>query len=419
MKPVRKRLGLGAALAALLLIVGGGACAQIAGIEERKFEEEEPKDDPVADACEEYCKIIEDTNPDDDVLDTGVCPNNYTTYDVCLGVCAKFPLGDIEEPIGENSIACRLNAARSARSASKGERDSFCQAAGPGGNGSCGNDCESYCRLVEMDDVCGTRNLRTIDCVDACEAAFGDSNRFHVGTTTEEFDHSGDTVQCRLVHVSTAAGSLATEILKDTHCAHANFHSSQWCVPTEVSCDRYCDVLAEACTGDHRVYEDRDQCEATCAALEPGEPDDKDLDIVDTVACRTYHGVSSLADPISHCSHAGPTGDGHCGLDDPDEGTLAACRPYCRLLEAACPTTFESTFENSSDCVERCDQSDESFGAHADHEYTVKNAEKDGDTLSCRTFYAVRALGDVQKGADPAEAEAEYCPSAFGAAPCD
>lgn len=413
MKTVQKRLGLRVSLAATLLVVGGGACAQIAGIEDRKFVDQEINTTDAA--CEEYCKIIEDTNPEDEELNDGVCPNNYTTYDVCIGVCSKFEPGDPSEPTNENTVACRLNAARAARSASDGEKESFCQAAGPGGNGACGTNCESYCRLVEMEEVCGDRNLRVEDCVDKC-AAFGDSERFHVGTPTEEFDHSGDTVQCRLVHVSTAAGSLATDALKDTHCGHADFHSTLWCIAEEVTCSRYCDVLEVACQDDLEVYETRDQCEAACAELELGEPLD---DVEDTVGCRTWHAVSSLADPVNHCSHAGPTGDGHCGLDDDDPAEFAACRPYCQLLEAACPTVFATTFDSSSACVEECDQSDESFGASADHDYTVKNAKDDGDTLSCRTFYAVRALGDVQDGIDQALAEAEHCPSAFGAAPCN
>lgn len=410
MNTVQKPLGLAASLGAMLL-VGAGACAQIAGIEDRNFVGQEVNATDAA--CEEYCKIIEDTDPGDDMLNDGVCPNNYTTFDVCLGVCSKFEPGDPSEPTNENTVACRLNAARAARSASEGEKASFCQAAGPGGNGACGTNCESYCRLVEMEDVCGSRNLRVPDCIEACEA-FGDSDRFHVGTPTEEFDHSGDTVQCRIVHVSTAAGSLATDALKDTHCAHADFHSTQWCIAEEPSCSRYCDVLEVACQGDNAVYENRDQCEAACAELELGEPSD---DTEDTIGCRTWHGVSSLADAANHCPHAGPTGDGHCGLDvidkeNPEDDEFAACRPYCRLLEAACPTDFGSTFENGADCIEQCDNSDASFGASADQDYTVASAENGGDTLGCRTFYAVRALGDADNAAD-------HCPSAFGAAPCD
>ncbi|HEY6728185.1 MAG TPA: hypothetical protein VI197_29450 [Polyangiaceae bacterium] len=412
-----------ASLAALLLCAGAGACAQIAGIEDRNFVEQQVNATDAA--CEEYCKIIEDKDPEDDKPDDGVCPNNYTTYDVCIGVCGKFEPGDPSEPTNENTVACRLNAARAARSASEGEVDSFCQAAGPGGNGACGSNCESYCRLVEMEGVCGERNVKVPNCVEKCEA-FGDSNRFHVGTPTQEFDHSGDTVQCRLVHVSTAAGSLATDALKDTHCAHADFHSTQWCIADEPSCSRYCDVLEVACRGDNEVYENRDQCLGACAELELGEPLD---DIEDTIGCRTWHAVSSLSDPNNHCSHAGPTGDGHCGLDDPpvDPTEFAACRPYCRLIEAACPTEFASTFGNNGACVSQCDDAGESFGADADQDYTVKSVieAEDGDTLSCRTLHAVRALGAMRALDDDAtederaEAAAEFCPAVFGAAPCD
>jgi hypothetical protein len=407
MKTVRMRRGLRIALAATLLVGLGGACAQIGGIEERTFD---GTDGNTSDAdCEAYCALVEGEDND------GACPQNYTTLDVCLGVCEKLPPGDPDEPGSENSIACRTNAAKAAKTATDSEKSGFCQAAGPGGNGLCGSNCEAYCMLVEREDVCGEILSQVPDCVEKCEA-FGDSMRFDVGNSpTVEMDHSGDTVQCRIVHVSTAAKKGATDVDKETHCPHADFHSSLWCVDDPPTCSRYCDVEEVACQGQHSLYENRAQCEAACEELELGEVNDS---TDDTIACRTYHAVSSLSDPGEHCAHAGPTGDGHCGHDvpaDEEKGTpaeFAACRPYCRLLEAACPTEFGGAFSDGDDCVEQCDASDESFGAAADQEYSVNTARAAGDTLICRTFYAVKALGDVPNAA-------EYCPSAFGDAPCD
>lgn len=406
MTTVQKRLGLRASLAALLLVVVGSACAQIAGIEDRNVVTEVVTNSL---ACTEYCDLVEGQAND------GVCPNNYTTMDVCLGVCNKLPAGDPSEVTGENSVACRLNAAKSAKTASDDERPAACQAAGPGGNGLCGSNCEAYCMLVEREDVCGGMLAKVPDCVEKCEA-FDDSKRFDVGSPpTVEADHSGDTVQCRLVHVSTAAGAAATDTDKQTHCGHADFHSTLWCQAEEPTCERYCDIVDVACDGANSIYENRDQCEATCAQLEVGDPLD---DSGDTIGCRTWHAVSSLSDPANHCSHAGPTGDGHCGTDkaaDPDKGTpaeFAACRPYCRLLEAACPTEFADEYESGADCVEQCDATDDSFGAALDQDYTVASAKDAGNTLGCRTFYAVRALGEPDNAS-------EQCPSAFGAAPCN
>ena len=406
MKAVRMRRVPRITLAATILVGLGSACAQVAGIEDRNVPDVDPN--ATSAACEEYCALVEGEDND------GVCPQNYTTLDVCLGVCGKLPAGDPDEVGPENTIACRMNAARAARNEdSESERAGHCQAAGPGGNGACGTNCEAYCMLVEREDVCGELNAQVPDCVEKC-AAFGDSGTFDVGNSPiEELDHSGDTVQCRLVHVSTAAKKGVLDADKQTHCPHADFHSNLWCVPDPPSCERYCDVQEVACKGQNSLYEDRAQCEATCAELELGDFGDS---TGDTIACRSYHAISSLSDPGYHCAHAGPTGDGHCGLDvlaaDGVEAEFAACRPYCRLIEAACPSEFGATFASSSECVEQCDASDASFGAKLDQKYSVALAEDGGDTLVCRTFHAVKALGDVPNAA-------EYCPSAFGAAPCN
>lgn len=417
MKTVRTRRSLKISLAATILVGLGGACAQVAGIEDRNFDGTSVA--VTSAECEEYCDLVgnkkdaiaaEDANEDY----PGVCPQNYTTEDVCLGVCAKLPPGNPDEVSSENTIACRINAARFAKNeADESEKALHCQTAGPGGNGACGSNCEAYCMLVENDDVCGEIAPKLTDCVEKCEA-FGDSNRFDVGNSPiEEMDHSGDTVQCRIVHVSTAAKKGVTDADKQTHCPHAAFQSSLWCVPDPPSCERYCDMQEVACKGEHRLYESREQCEATCAELELGEFGDL---TGDTIACRTYHAGNSLSNAAEHCAHVGPTGDGHCGHDVPAaddvEAEFAACRPYCRLIEAACPTEFGSTFDDNADCVEECDASDASFKAAKDQKYSVDIAKDAGDTLLCRTFYAVRALGDVPNAAD-------YCPAVFGASPCN
>src|SRR6187399_870089 len=151
--------------------------------------------------CAEYCRTVMDT-----------CPENYATYENCLGVCEQLPPGDFNEP-GGNTVACRLNAAHAASHVDPLEREQMCQAAGPGGNGACGTNCESYCWLAER--VCGEVLASLRDCQATCEA-LGDSERFSVGNSPgAELDHSGDTVQCRLVHLSSAA---ADSQLAEVHC---------------------------------------------------------------------------------------------------------------------------------------------------------------------------------------------------------
>ena len=402
--PSQKRLGLRASLGALLFLGVGGACAQIAGIEDRNFD---PGVNPVSLQCEEYCNLVGNTKDS-----VGVCPMNYSTRETCLGVCGRLEPGDPDEALKENSVACRLNQARAAERESGAERDSFCQAAGPGGNGACGSNCESFCMLSERNDVCGEINAQIPDCVEKC-AAFGDSKRFNVGNAEEEFDHSGDTVQCRLVHVSNSSSLDAIQSFKETHCGHAEVHATSLCVDEllpETTCQSYCHVLEVACQGERKVYDSEEQCLATCPELELG--DDPFDDFSDTVGCRKWHAHSALLGD-NHCHHAGPTGDGHCGHDTDTE--FAQCRPYCRLLEAACPTEFGGSFDDGDDCIAECDTSPASFGAAADHFYSVETAPESGDTLNCRTYFAVKAIEDKSNDVDPTA----NCASAFGASPCN
>ena len=384
----------------LALLLSGAiamACAQIAGIEDREFEGDAAARERQA-TCQEYCNTVADAcpYPGQPTLHS----KDYTSEEICLATCNLLPTGSVDEPAStQNSVRCRLNAALQAKNASDAEKDDFCQAAGPGGNGDCGSNCESYCLLVEQ--ACDGINAVVPDCENKCRA-FGDSKRFEVGNAMEQADHSGDTVQCRLVHASSAA------VDPEGHCGHADFHSSNWCVLEEPSCEHYCQVLHYACTGSNRVYGSDEQCMTACEALELG--DDVRDDTGDNIGCRTWHAVSALSSPGTHCPHAGPTGDGHCGLDDKDEGTFGPCRPYCRLLEAACGERFAQTWDDQAACVSECDQSDESFGASGNQGYSVEAALASGDTLMCRTLLAVRALYD----GDPFN-----CDAAFGAAPCD
>ena len=330
--------------------------------------------------CDEYCEVVMEA-----------CPQDYVTRDTCLGVCTLLPEGDLNEASQTNTVACRLNAAKAAPAVSEREREVMCQAAGPGGGGVCGSNCESYCLLAEQ--ACGDQLPSLRDCERACEA-LGDSNRYDA-----TLDHAGDTVQCRLVHLSSAT------VEPEPHCGHAGLHATLWCVDEEPSCEAYCRITQAACQGDRAVYRSESECEAACALLDLGATDD---DIQDTVGCRTWHAKSALFDPDNHCSHAGPTGDGHCGIDS-DAG-FAACAPYCRVVEAACPEHFAEVWDSSDECLESCNESDEAFGAAADQRYAVASAETSGATLGCRVAYAVGLLTQPD---DP-----ELCPMAFGAGAC-
>jgi hypothetical protein len=161
---------------------------------------------PESMTCEQYCEAVMQACEGDNAV--------YVNVAVCLAVCAQLEAGDALEPHG-NTLACRAAHARLARS----EPDAQCAAAGPGGAGSCGSDCEAYCALYPRICPDEADAQGSADCLVGCEALV-DQDRFNVVA-----DHGGDTVECRLVHVSAAA------IEPSVHCAHARLEPTEpWCV---------------------------------------------------------------------------------------------------------------------------------------------------------------------------------------------
>jgi hypothetical protein len=179
-----------------------------------------------------------------------------------------------------------------------------------------------------------------------------------------------------------------------------------WCLdppndPPE--CEEYCALVDVACTGDLAQYETTEQCMNVCEALDQGLIKHT---VENTVGCRRYHTFNSMAVPGAHCFHAGPLGDGHCGVDD--EEYLGNCDSYCQLLDAACTDEFEGAFENHDACMADCASQPTDFLAAKDLEYTVTAGKVEDDTLHCRTLHLVRAFED------PSE-----CDAAMGGDPCD
>ena len=334
----------------------------------------------VSEGCEDYCR---------DVMAN--CTGEYAVYDnqeLCEQVCMHLPPGDPAAPEG-NTVACRARQASLAKTT--GEPEAHCPNAGPGGNDNgsgrgCGTDCEAYCYLhAELCDIEGEFVLETEECLRQC------SGLVEKRTFDVVFDHDGtDTVECRLVHVSSAA------VAPLAHCWHASMapQPESPCLDlpeANVPCDVYCDLVMVACTDEHSVYETRKQCESVCAVLPPGKAGDVEED---TIGCRRYHSYNSLAAPAVHCPHAGPTGDGHCGQDN--------CESYCRILKAACEQDFIDTYladevdppsDALGDCPSECRKVD---GSEADSSYSVEPPPT-GNELATRIYHAVRALDDANE----------------------
>lgn len=177
-----------AALGTLIAIPLG--CRAILGIEEREFDEL---------SCANYCAQMAETCADAD--------QQYASDEACQKLCASFPVGTIDDQEGD-TLGCRLNAIKDA--VATGEAHDACLAAGPGGSGRCGTNCESFCTSLEA--LCATEfaTVAALDggCLGYC-SDIPDCEDYAADPLRDD-----NSLQCRLFHLSSAA------VQPTTHCKH-------------------------------------------------------------------------------------------------------------------------------------------------------------------------------------------------------
>lgn len=348
-----------------LMLLGAG-CQSIVGIPDRTVSSSSV-------LCQNFCtRLFKDCSGKHAV---------YTSMATCLGACNLIDAGDPNEPLGD-TVACRNEQLTLAEST--GELDVYCPRAGPGGDGACGTNCQSYCNLLSQ--ACPDMYALVNGCVDKCKA-FKSVKGLDVVD-----DEQGDLLQCRLIHVSNAT------VDPQTHCPHAQFSPTAPCADPPNSppaCPDYCRVAMTACTGPYQVYDDDNECEKVCAVLPRGKISDT---FQNTVGCRKYHSYNALADPKTHCPHAGPGGAGTCGV--------SYCQSYCMLLAQGCPAGFSAQFSSQDDCMKKCGNI-----PVAPNGYSVAST---GDNVQCRVVYVSKAIAT----SDSTE-RASDCASALGGAPCN
>jgi hypothetical protein len=379
------RLASRLALGALGLMLALGACL----IDERKYDQQLA-------SCTDYCTQVE-----------AKCIEPYKVYDrdgACMAVCMQMELGDTFGGVDGNTVACRLDRL--------GQQDfeaaTHCAQVGPGGNGACGSNCDALCTLRRQacGPIEGQSTMLDIVNEDICQhncRALPD-----LGNLNTTRDRTGDSVQCRLVHV---AESMISHGLAVEHCYHTQTIpfpgesvpcSDDETLTKEQDCQKYCGLAMGACENEVAVYESLPQCMSVCRLLDQGLKGDQSAD---SVRCRRYHSYAALGDRLEHCTHTGPTGDGHCGGGN--------CPDYCKIAKEACPTAFSAQFVagDLAECEERCASLDgappNGFRDRAQR-YTV-HPPPVGNTLLCRTYHAIAAL------TSPSLTE---CAAAFGGAPC-
>ncbi len=312
-----------AAVTLLGAVVVVGACQSIAGIHDRTLR-------PFSQQCVDFCNTVQKNCIDANKV--------YADNNTCLEICSALPPGTPGDATNADTVACRMLRAQAAESSPQ----ESCAAAGPGGDGSCGTDCDAYCTLFQA--ICPDQAAVVSQCLDKCPA-IADSKGFTAAQQKQ------DSVECRLAQLEKATADKSA-------CIHAAFQvSGTTCKHTQglPDCTDYCRAVMVACTGSLQQYKAADglaamdQCLAVCGDLPKGQWDDVGAQ---SIGCRYYHSFFALGDPSTHCPHAGPGGDGTCS--DPD---AANCESYCILLQKACQSDFDNKFTGASalaDCEADC-----------------------------------------------------------------
>ncbi len=137
-----------------------------------------------------------------------------------------------------------------------------------------------------------------------------------------------------------------------------------------LGCDAYCATIATSCTGTQTQYGSKDTCLATCAAFPPGTPADTSGN---SLGCRTYHAGAAAQDPMTHCTHAGPGGDGVCGGN---------CESFCVIAADACPDAWPDDAACQTACA--------TFAPEEKYDAT----DIAGNTFACRLYHLTAAAFD-------------------------
>jgi hypothetical protein len=154
--------------------------------------------------CQEYCDTV-----------LANCAGPFAVYvgpTTCLAVCRLLPEGMPGDDM-VNTVQCRLKQAHNALDLQ--DPQTHCPAAGPSGtnaNGEnlCGTTCDGYCAIIQA--ACLGEDFSAFSSLDACLTAckeVPDLKGYDLTVTT------GDSIQCRLWHVSAAADE------PNPHCKHA------------------------------------------------------------------------------------------------------------------------------------------------------------------------------------------------------
>lgn len=142
---------------------------------------------------------------------------------------------------------------------------------------------------------------------------------------------------------------------------------------TDGPCQDYCRLVMRNCAGDDRQYSAIDNCEATCATFEVGDPE---VHEGNTIECRTFWAAIAEGDPTV-CAMAGPGGNGQCGTN---------CESFCAATQAICGGEDDAPYGSVAECETAC------AGFAPEPAYTANVVS--GDSLACRIYHMTAASTD-------------------------
>ena len=138
--------------------------------------------------------------------------------------------------------------------------------------------------------------------------------------------------------------------------------------PAELSCANYCAAIEANCEEGNQQYSSTSNCMASCALFAQGTADDMGGN---TLGCRFNHANLAAEDPVVHCKHAGPGGNGVCGSN---------CEGFCAVAVGACKDQAVKPYADEGVCKQEC----ANFATTPEYSASVTS----GNSLSCRIYHA-------------------------------
>jgi hypothetical protein len=133
----------------------------------------------------------------------------YPSDASCAAAAAALPAG-MDSDMAGNTLGCRVYHS----GAAMGDPATHCAHAGPSGDGACGDVCEGFCDIAVK--TCATQWPDKTACLATCATFANDPGSYNTSFT------AGNTVECRLYHLSVAATDAASAT---THCPHTELLS--------------------------------------------------------------------------------------------------------------------------------------------------------------------------------------------------